>query len=79
MAQIDAEYEAARRALSAPAMTARHDFIVKRMERIAVCQQQLVELVGDEHALTLMVQSTAAGGSDHEEAASHPSPCAREQ
>lgn len=44
--QIELEYEAAQRALTSPAITARHDFITQRMENMSRCVSRLVELVG---------------------------------
>jgi hypothetical protein len=48
--QIELEYEAAQRALTAPAITARHDFITQRMENMSRCVGKLVELVGPQQA-----------------------------
>ena len=44
--QIELEYEAAQRALTGPAITARHDFITQHMENMSRYVRQLVELVG---------------------------------
>lgn len=44
--QIELEYEAAQRALTSPAIIARHDFITQRMENMSRYMSQLVELVG---------------------------------
>jgi hypothetical protein len=57
--QIDAEYEAAKRALTDFSITARHDFIEARMENIAICHLELAQLVGTpEQAMALMAETT---------------------
>lgn len=56
MATIDAEYGAARAALYDPALgTARHEFISARMERAQVAGQSLIETLGKEAALPLII------------------------
>jgi hypothetical protein len=56
LAQINNEYEAARRGLSGLAQgIGQHRFITKRMEQIAELHSQLRDLVGDE-AMMLITQ-----------------------
>ena len=53
--QIDREYEAAQRGLTGLAYgTAQHDFINARMERVAICHEQLATQVGEEEATRLI-------------------------
>jgi hypothetical protein len=52
--QIADEYEAAQRGLTGPAIVSRHDFIAARMEGIARCHDELVELVGEQEAMELI-------------------------
>jgi hypothetical protein len=52
--QIALEYEAAERALSAPAITARHEFITKRMEAMWSHFQALEQVVGTDEAKKLI-------------------------
>lgn len=52
--QIAAEYEAAERALHAPAMVGGHDFLVARTEHIAGLIKQLVSVAGPETAMKVI-------------------------
>ena len=53
--QIDMEYEAAQRGLEGMAITARHDFITARMERIAQHHRSLAQLVDTNEACMLLL------------------------
>ncbi len=54
--QIDAEYDAAQKALYGLASgNARHDFIIARMEHIQSVGQHLIDTIGQEAALPLIV------------------------
>lgn len=53
--RIEAEYTAAQRALHAPAMVAKHEFITKRMEGIQQAHEQLQTMVGQEAATKLVL------------------------
>lgn len=55
--EIRLSYEAAHRALNAPAITARHDFITKRMERMHTVHMQLQGLVGKDEAIKLIAET----------------------
>ncbi len=56
-AQIDAEYEAGRRALYAPAQgVSRHQFITARMQRTGAYASQLIEHKGAQAAMPLIVE-----------------------
>jgi hypothetical protein len=57
-AQIQAEYEAATRGLSGlSAGSTRHTFITAKMENIARCQKQLIELTGKEQAMQIILET----------------------
>ena len=57
-ARIEAEYQAAQRALhSLAAGTARHDFICARMERMGEAVGQLAAIVGIEEAAAILVDA----------------------
>ncbi|MBV9230895.1 MAG: hypothetical protein JOZ18_16415 [Chloroflexi bacterium] len=57
-AQIEAEYEAAQRALRGfAAGTTRHAFITARMERMGDAMGQLANLVGMEKAAAILVEA----------------------
>ncbi|MBV9231085.1 MAG: hypothetical protein JOZ18_17375 [Chloroflexi bacterium] len=57
-AQIQAEYEAAERALYSFAEgSARHKFITARMERMEACVDELVTLVGLEEAAAILAET----------------------
>src|SRR6266568_3157392 len=59
--QIDLEYSAARAALNEPALGfARHDFISARMERMALCHEELSIHVGDQEASRLLIERMEA-------------------
>jgi hypothetical protein len=61
-AQIDAEYAAAWTGLyGLSAGSTRHDFIQKRMERVGELGEQLIERIGKEAAIPLIVQAMEAG------------------
>ena len=56
LSQIDAEYSSAQEALHGLASgSSRHDFISARMERIHTVSQRLIETIGKEEALPLIV------------------------
>lgn len=56
LSQIDAAYYSAHEALHGLASgTARHDFISARMEHIQIVGQRLIETIGKEEALPLIV------------------------
>ena len=54
--QIDQEYEAAQRGLEGMAITARHDFITVRMERIASHYRSLSQVVDPDEARALLLK-----------------------
>ncbi len=57
LAQITAQYEAAKAALNGPAVTARHDFITKRMEIIGESFEELTVATGSkEEAMVIMAK-----------------------
>ena len=55
--QIELEYEAAERALYGFAITAPHDFITARMERIHDLHVELTQHVGENEATRLLCES----------------------
>lgn len=55
MEQIALSYQAAQRALTSPAIMAKHEFIQKRMEEIEIGREKIAAMVGDELAATDMV------------------------
>ena len=56
LSQIDAEYDAAHQALyGLTSGSARHDFISARMEHIHSVSQHLIDTIGKEAALPLIV------------------------
>ncbi len=56
--QIDQEYEAARQGLSGFCSgAARHDFIQAKTENIGKYHQQLIDLVGPEQAISIIVDT----------------------
>lgn len=57
---IALSYEAATRALTSPALVARHAFIVKHMENIALAHDKLEELVGSKEATKLLTDQLEA-------------------
>jgi hypothetical protein len=66
--RIQQEYEAAQRALSAPAITAPHQFITRRMENIYEAHARLKQLVGQEEATRIMVNTiNEVGGTQESE------------
>ena len=58
--RITLSYQAAQRALTSPAIMAKHEFIQKRMEEIEIARDKITNLVGDEYKATDMVVSTLA-------------------
>jgi hypothetical protein len=54
--QITLEYEATRRVFTDFTPTARHDFIVKRQENIAVYFEELKQYMAPEDAMELILQ-----------------------
>jgi hypothetical protein len=61
-AQIDAEYAAAFAGLyGLSAGSARHDFIHRRMERVAEIGEQLIERIGKEAAMPLILEAMESG------------------
>lgn len=64
MQQIEREYEAALRGLTGLAITAPHEFITARMERIADCHQELQALVGEPAAIQVVAQALEQAGSE---------------
>jgi hypothetical protein len=56
LSQIDAEYDSAQKALYGLASgSARHDFIIAHMEHIQTVGQHLIDIIGQEAALPLIV------------------------
>lgn len=64
MQQIERGYEAALRGLTGLAITAPHEFITARMERIADCHQELQALVGEPAAIQVVAQALEQAGSE---------------
>lgn len=60
--RISEEYEAAERAMTGFAETAKHEFITARMEQIGVCHQQLQGLVGELEATQMVADTLAQAG-----------------
>ena len=56
-AQLDAEYQAARLAMTGYAEVARHEYITTRMERMGALHEELRGLVGDEKATEALVKA----------------------
>ena len=56
LSQIELEYQSAQQGLHGTAMSASHQFITARMERIAECYTSLVEEVGEQNAARLIAQ-----------------------
>ena len=64
LARIDAEYSAARIALHGLASgTARHEVINASMGRAQVASERLIEVIGTERALPLIVKAMDKGAS----------------
>jgi hypothetical protein len=57
MQRIQEEYEAAQRALHAPAMVATHEFITKHMENMQEAHTQLQTIVGADEAIKLVAET----------------------
>ena len=58
MQQIEHEYTAAQRALTAFAEgTARHEFIAHKMENLGACHEKLKTLIGPDKAIELLAQT----------------------
>lgn len=66
MRRIEMEYEAAMLGLTGLAITAPHEFITARMERIAGCHQELQALVGEPAATQVIAQALEQAGSESE-------------
>ena len=64
--QIALEYEAAERALTGMAVTAQHDFITARMERIAVYHQALTTEIGEQEAIKIVYEVMVASNDNIE-------------
>lgn len=56
LAQIDLEYEAAKRVLEGFAVIARHDFITTRYNNVGIIHDQLAKYVGEEEANKIVCQ-----------------------
>jgi hypothetical protein len=54
--RIQKEYEAAQRALHAPAMVAKHEFITKHMENMQEAHAQLETIFGADEAIKLVAE-----------------------
>ena len=67
MQQIELEYQAAQRALESFAMTAKHDFITKRLENISSIRDELALHVGEETATKLLCESCSQAETGHTE------------
>ena len=57
MQQITEEYESAQRGLYDSAMTAKHAFIIARMENMGRLQEELQEVVGSHQVIALIVEA----------------------
>lgn len=55
--RVEEEYTAAQRALYAPAMVAKHDFITKRMENVQLAHAELQIIVGVDEAIKLVLET----------------------
>ena len=64
--RITLSYQAAQRALTSPAIMAKHEFIQKRMEEIEIARDKITKLVGNEFKATDMVVSTLAMAEEKE-------------
>jgi 3-methyladenine DNA glycosylase AlkD len=61
--RIEEEYEAAECAMHGYAITARHEFITARMEKIGACHEQLKTLVGEATATSILAEALEQAGS----------------
>lgn len=52
--RIEEEYTAAQRALHAPAMAGKHEFITARMENMGQAHAELQDILGEEEATKLV-------------------------
>lgn len=59
-AQIELEYQATQRMFTDFTPTARHDFIIKRQENIAVCFEDLKKLMPPEEAIVILAETLDA-------------------
>ena len=64
--RITLSYQAAQRALTSPAIMAKHEFIQKRMEEIEIARDKITKLVRNEFKATDMVVSTLAMAEEKE-------------
>ncbi len=55
--QIELEYQATQRMFTSFTPTARHEFIIKRQENIAVCFEELKKLVPPEEAIGILAEA----------------------
>ena len=62
--RIEQEYEAAERALRGYAVTAKHEFITARMEKIGACHEQLKALMGEAAATHILAEALEQAGSE---------------
>ena len=65
---IRLSYEAAERALTAPAITAPHAFITKHMENLAGYHEELISHVGKEKAIEFVAKVTLFREGSNDEA-----------
>lgn len=63
--RIQLEYEAATRGLTSIAITAPHEFITTRMERIAACHQELKALLGEQAAIQVVAEALEQAGGEN--------------
>ena len=54
--QIALEYQAAKNVFTGFTPTARHEFIIKRQENIAVCFEELKQHISPDEAMLLIIQ-----------------------
>lgn len=66
--EIMLSYQACLRVFESPSITAPHDFITARMERISDCQVHLVDLVGADAATRITAQALCEAGEEDVEA-----------
>ena len=59
--QIALEYEAATRIFTQPSITARHDFIEHRQEKLSGYFQELTQLMSPEEAMQIFMQVEKKG------------------
>jgi len=62
--RISEQYEAAERAMTGFAVTAKHESITARLEQIGVCHQCLQGLVGEREATQMVAETLEQAGTE---------------